>query len=205
MTKNKPPIFGEPLESMRPSQETLDLLLHRRSTTADCLRDPGPEQAELDLMLAAASRVPDHRRVVPYRFIIFKQDGRTRAGNILAAAFDKNCPDATDERIDLERRRFERAPIVVGVVCSVDRDHRTPEFEQLMTVGAVCQNLLIAASASGFAAQWLTEWYAFDANVTSAFGLVENERMAGFVYLGTAKENPKERRRPDTASLVTYF
>ena len=205
MTDRITPTFGEPLAPAHASRETLDLLAFRRSTAADLLTEPGPDEETLATILHIATRVPDHRRVVPFRFIVLQGEGRTRAGQILANAFEKNEPEAEENRIECESRRFKRAPVVVAVVSSVDPEHRTPEWEQIMTAGAVCQNMLIAASASGFAAQWLTEWYAFDETVKTALGLSENERFAGFIYIGTAQENPKERQRPDPASLISYF
>ncbi len=200
-----PPEFGEELPPCRPSDDTIELLNLRRSTAADLLGDPGPDENALYAILRSASRVPDHRRVVPFRFLVFAGDARARAGDVLAEAFKRNEPDAEGPRVEKERGRFARAPVVVAVVSAVDRDHRTPEWEQVLTAGAVCQNMLIAASAHGFAAQWLTEWCAYDEEVRRGFGLDPAERVAGYVYLGTATENPKERQRPDLAALITQF
>ena len=205
MAENQKPAFGEPLAPAHSSAETLNLLELRRSTAADLLTEPGPDEETLATILHIATRVPDHRRVVPFRFIVLQGEGRSRAGQVLANVFENNEPTADADRIECESRRFKRAPVVVAVVSSVDPEHRTPEWEQVMTAGAVCQNMLIAASASGFAAQWLTEWYAFDETVKTALGLDENERFAGFIYIGTAQENPKERQRPDPATLISYF
>lgn len=166
---------------------------------------PGPDAEALRTILEIAARVPDHRRVHPFRFIVFEGQGRARAGEILARAFKANEPEAKPDRIECERVRFLRAPVVIAVVSAVDKTHRTPEWEQVMTAGAVCQNMLIAASAHGFAAQWLTEWYAYDHSVLEAFGLKSGERVAGFIYIGTAKEPPLERQRPDIEALVTGF
>ena len=199
------PPLGDPLEPCYPSTDTLHLLSNRRSTTADLLGGPGPDAAQLKSILTIAARAPDHRRVAPFRFILFEGEGRSRAGEIIAQAFRHTDPASTPERVEKERARFERAPVVIGVLSCVDYAHRTPEWEQVLTAGAVCQNALIAANAFGFAAQWLTEWYAFDANVNRAFGLSENERIAGYIYIGTAKENPKERARPNVEALVSRF
>lgn len=203
--KIKAPEFGEALPPAHPSAEAIRLLALRRSTPADLLGEPGPDAATLATILKIAARAPDHRRVTPYRFIVFEGDARARFGETLAAAFQAGEPDADDSRVDYERNRFLRAPVVVAVVSSVDRAHRTPEWEQRMTAGAVCQNLLLGASAHGFAAQWITEWYAYDKTIANALELKENERIAGFVYMGTAKEDPKERARPDMKSIVSYY
>ncbi|MEM9169966.1 MAG: nitroreductase family protein, partial [Pseudomonadota bacterium] len=154
------PDLGEDLPAAWPSQETLAFLARRRSTTARLLAGPGPDAEALSLMLRIAARAPDHRRVTPFRFIVYEGAARTRAGEALAAAFRTMEPGAADDRVAQERARFERAPVVVAVVSKVDPNHKTPEWEQILTAGAVCQNLLLAALASGFAAQWLTEWYA---------------------------------------------
>lgn len=200
-----PPEFGQKLPAAHPSDDTITLLRLRRSTAAELMTDPGPDAAELRSILQIASRVPDHRRVCPFRFIVFEGEGRAAAGEILARAFAANEPDAEAGRVEAERRRFLRAPVVVAVVSVIDRTHRTPEWEQMLTAGAVCQTMLIAASAHGFAAQWITEWYAYDRAVLTDFGLAPGERVAGYVYLGTAREWPLERQRPDLASLVRRF
>lgn len=199
------PELGETLPAASPSAETLSLLRRRRSTPADFLDAPGPDAQTLRDLLTIAARVPDHRRVAPFRFLIFENGAREKFGAVLKDAFLKQDPAAEPKKADYEAARFMRAPVVVAVISSVNPGHRTPEWEQVLCVGAVCQNLLIAASASGFAAQWLTEWYAYDNNVTAALGLGENERIAGFVYIGVAREDPKERGRPDMASLMAHY
>ena len=185
--------------------DAFSLLWHRRSTTANCLGEPGPDPKTLDDILTVAARVPDHRRVTPFRFIVLRGDRRVTAGQVLATAFRENNPDADDAKVDFERTRFARAPVVIVVVSNVDRTHRTPEWEQVLCAGAVCQNLLLAANAKGFAAQWLTEWYAYDASVALDFGLAGSERFAGFIYIGTATEDPLERARPDMQAIVTEY
>lgn len=201
----KAPEFGESLPSAQPSTEAVRLLALRRSTPADFLGPPGPDAETLRDILKIAARVPDHRRVTPFRFIVFAGDARARFGDKLAAAFLANEPEADATRVEYERKRFLRAPVVVAVLSCVDRAHRTPEWEQRMTAGAVCQTLLLAASAHGFAAQWITEWCAYDENVMRALGVGEDERVAGFVYMGTAREEPKERVRPDMESVISYY
>ena len=197
--------LGDELDPYQKSDETLELLRRRRSTPADLMTGPGPDAEQLALLLQVAARVPDHRRVVPYRFIIFEGEARARFGVKLRERFVANEPNADERRIAAEQNRFMRAPVVVAVISNVDKSHRTPEWEQVLSVGAVCQNLLIAASAAGFAAQWLTEWYAFDDEIASEMDLSGDEKIAGFVYIGAAKENPKERARPDMATITEYY
>ncbi|MEO1240784.1 MAG: nitroreductase [Pseudomonadota bacterium] len=201
----KVPNLGESLPATHPSEDTLSLLRLRRSTPADFLEAPGPDATALSDMLTIAARVPDHRRVTPFRFVVFQDEARTRFGEVLEKAFIANEPGAEEARIAIERNRFQRAPVVVAVISSVNREHRTPEWEQILSAGAACQNLLLAAAAHGFAAQWITEWYAYDAHVGEALMLKDSERIAGFVYIGTAREEPKERGRPDLASITQYY
>ena len=200
-----PPEFGAPLPAAHPSEETIELLRYRRSTAAELMMEPGPNPEELQSILQIAARISDHRRVYPFRFIVFEGEGRAKAGAIIARAFAAAEPEAAADRVEAERKRFLRAPAVIAVVSAVDRAHKTPEWEQIMTVAAVCQNMLIAASAHGFAALWITEWYAYDRAVLEGFGLRPDERIAGFIYLGRAREAPRERQRPDLAALVSRF
>jgi len=205
VTPFTPPEFGQKLPAAHPSEGAIELLRLRRSTAADLMTGPGPGADQLQSILSIAARVPDHRRVNPFRFIVFEGAACAEAGEILARAFLANEPEASAERVDAERRRFMRAPVVVAVVSAVDRTHRTPEWEQILTAGAACQTMLIAASAHGFAAQWITEWYAYDRAVLDGFGLFAGERIAGFVYLGTAKEPPLERQRQALSAILSRF
>ncbi len=200
-----PPEFGEVLPAAHPSPQAVKMLWLRRSTPADFLTEPGPDAATLETILTIAARAPDHRRVTPYRFVLFEGEARRRFGDALVEVYKTNEPDAEEARIECERNRFLRAPIVVAVISKVDRDHRTPEWEQVLTAGAVCQNMLLASSAHGFAAQWLTEWYAYDEGVLKALGLGEHERVAGFVYIGAATQEPNERARPALGDLITRY
>lgn len=183
----------------------LKALRLRRSCPADFLGEPGPGREALQDILTIAARVPDHRRVVPFRFIVFEGEARARFGAVLKAAFLKNEPETDVAKAACEENRFLRAPVVVAVISKTDPDHRTPEWEQQLCAGAVCQNMLLAASAHGFAAQWLTEWCAYDEAALRALGLGADEKVAGYIYIGTAKEDPKERGRPDMASIISYY
>lgn len=199
------PELGEDLPAAHKSVETLDLLRRRRSTTADCLGGPGPDLATLDDILKIAARVPDHRRVAPFRFIVFEGEARATFGKSLRDVFVADNPDATEQQIAYEQNRFQRAPVIVGLISNVNKEHRTPEWEQVLCVGAVGQNLLLAACAYGFAAQWLTEWYAFDDRIDKALSLGKDEKIAGFIYIGTATQQPKERGRPDMRALISHY
>lgn len=185
--------------------QAIDLLLTRRSVLANNLCEPGPSDADLKLMLTAASRVPDHKKLAPWRFVLFQGDARAAFGNILAEICRADEPDASQGRIEMEAGRLLRAPIVVVVISRVLKNHVVPEWEQVLSAGACCQNLITAAAALGFGAQWITEWYSYSSKVHAALGLADNERVAGFVYVGAAKSPPDERERPDLDAIVTAW
>ncbi|MEM0930141.1 MAG: nitroreductase [Pseudomonadota bacterium] len=199
------PLLGDDLERPRLRLETLQYLALRRSLTAAQMTAPGPSDEEREALLAMAARVPDHRRVHPFRFMVFEDESRAAFGEVLADATLENDPSSTEDCLRLERERFLRAPLVVAVVSNVNLEHKTPEWEQILTAGAVCQNLVIAAGAAGYAAQWLTEWYAFDDKVLAAMGLTPTERVAGFIYIGTPTDAPKERARVAAAELTSRW
>lgn len=186
--------------------EALDLLAHRRSVKALDLQEPGPDDATLRAMLEAAMRVPDHGKLGPWRFLVIRGDARTQLGEILARRKQDQDPEADEEMLAFERGRFERAPVVVAVVSSPNRKAaKIPLWEQQLSAGAACQNLLNAAMFAGYGAQWLTEWYAYDEGVVRDMGLGEQERVAGFVYIGSVAATPDERKRPDYASRVSEW
>lgn len=191
------PAPGERLAPSHPSEETLNLLTRRRSTPAIGLSEPGPDSAQLEQLLGIAARVPDHGKLAPWRFIVFENEARESFGRVLGKVWATRTPEATEEQIAFEANRFTRAPLVIAVISKVTEKHAIPVWEQELSAGAACQNLLIAASAMGFGAQWLTEWYAFDQNVKDALGLRSGERVAGFIYIGTAENEVVERKRPN--------
>ncbi len=189
-----------------PLLEGLELLLGRRSVKPMHMALPGPSPSQLDSILTAAARVPDHKKLVPWRFVVFEGDARTAFGRILV----EGCKAAettppSEVRMETERTRFLRAPIVIGVVSRVVEVSGAPEWEQVLSCGAACMNLSLAANALGFGACWLTEWYSYSPHVIAAMKLAPNERLAGFVYIGTATERQPERERPALASIVTRW
>lgn len=193
------PDFPQPGERLAPSHksdEALELLTRRRSTPAIGLSEPGPDADQVRHLLGIAARVPDHGKLAPWRFILFETEARTSFGNVLGKVWSAKNNDATPEQIDFERNRFNRAPLVIAVISCVTEKHAIPVWEQELSAGAACQNLLIGASAMGFGAQWLTEWYAFDPDVKDMLGLRSGERIAGFIYIGTTTDEPVERKRP---------
>ena len=187
------------------SNPALDLLLTRRSVSANSLGEPGPSEAELELMLRAASRVPDHKKLVPWRFILFRGEARETFGKVLAEVCRAEESDPGTFRLENEAKRFMRAPMVIAVISRVVKNPAAPEWEQILSAGAACENLILAATAFGYGAQWITEWYGYSKGVRKALNLADNERVAGFVYIGSAKEKPDERERPKLSDIVANW
>lgn len=185
--------------------DTLELLKTRRSVKPLELSGTGPGPSEVDTLLTIASRVPDHGKLAPWRFIVFEGTARAAAGEIIAEVFREGHPDATPDQIEFERKRLSRAPVVIAVVSRAAPHVKIPEWEQQLSAGASAMALLIAAHAMGYAASWITEWYAYDRTVLERLGLAPNERIAGFVHIGEAIKRPEDRDRPPLASIVTRF
>jgi nitroreductase len=185
--------------------DALELLKTRRSVKPIELSGPGPTASEIETLLQIASRVPDHGKLAPWRFIIFEGNSRSAAGEAIANAFRADRPDATPDQIDFERRRLSRAPLVIAVVSCAGPHVKIPEWEQLLSAGASAMSLVFAAHAMGYAASWITEWYAYDRRVLDVLGLAANERIAGFVHIGRPTKPPEERERPNLATIVTRF
>ena len=182
--------------------EFIDFLLSRRSVIANLIKGPGPTEEDLQKIVQAAMRVPDHGRLEPWRMLVLRDQAREELGHVLKEAFVKENPKATEVQVNYEQNRLTRAPVVVAVVSKVLKDHKIPEWEQILSSGAACQTMLIAAQSMGYAAQWLTEWYAYHPAVNEALNLEENERIAGFVYIGSGRA-PSERDRPEYENVVT--
>ena len=185
--------------------ELSEFLLNRRSIVVRNMADPGPTDDELEKILRAGMRVPDHGRLTPWRFIIIRGDARDKMGNILGDAFLKENPDCIEEQVEIEKERFSRAPIVIAVVSRTNPEHKIPEWEQILSSGAACQNMLTSSLSMGFAAQWITEWYAYNEDVKSALGLKSRDRVSGFLYFGSLTEAPTDRIRPDYEDIVSEW
>jgi nitroreductase len=183
----------------------LDLLSTRRSVKIADLAEPGPSAHEVAILLTIASRVPDHGKLSPWRFIVFEGAARLAAGNAIADIYAEDHPGEDANRVEIERNRLARAPLVVAVVSRAAPHHKIPEWEQVLSSGAAAMNLVTAAHALGYAANWTTEWYAYDRRVLKRLGLAEHERISGFVHIGSPVETPEDRPRPPLAEIVTYY
>jgi nitroreductase len=185
--------------------DALELLKTRRSVKPMELLGPAPAPSEIETLLKIASRVPDHGKLAPWRFIVFEGDARADAGDAIAAAYRADHPDATPDQLDFERKRLARAPLVIAVVSRAGPHVKIPEWEQQLSAGASAMSLVFAAHALGFAASWITEWYAYDRRVLDALGIAPHERVAGFVHIGRPAKPPEDRDRPKLDAIVTRF
>lgn len=189
---------------MKNDIKLIDYLASRRSVPAFQMCEPGPSRAELEEILTLAVRVPDHGKIAPWRFVVYLGEERARIGEaLLALALEKN-PQLSEEMIAVERARFTRAPVVIAVISTAAPHAKIPEWEQLMSAGAVCLNLLMAANAHGFVSNWLTEWFAFDERAYPLLGVRPGEKVAGFIHIGSTTFPITERPRPALSDVVSW-
>lgn len=199
-----PPPAGSPLLAARPANEVRSFLALRKSANKIFLGEPGPTADELQQLLSIAVRVPDHRKMAPWRFVTFQGEARREFGKALAHI--AGSKDGAEERDVVEAAGLPlRAPTVVAVISAPVDDGRTPVWEQELSAGALCYNLLLAANSCGWGGVWLSEWITFNKDVDALLALKENERLAGFIYIGTASAQPQERVRPDVSELVSAW
>jgi len=193
------PAFGATVPQPA-SPEVLDFLARRRSASALTLADPGPSPEDIADLIRLAARVPDHGKLAPWRFLIL--EGADKA--VFADALEALALSRGDERAAGKLGKL-RTPHACIAVISSPRPGDIPEWEQRLSAGAVCATLLYAATAMGFGANWITDWYAYDAGACARLGLSGDEKVAGFILLGTPGEPPRERERQDPAALTARW
>jgi nitroreductase len=192
------PLFGEaaPIEA---SPQTLAFLARRRSASAMILTSPAPSDEELATLLRLATRVPDHGKLSPWRFVVLKGEPKRRFIAGLEAIAEHRHDGA---RLSAKLGKLKAPPLTVAVISRLTPTAEIPEWEQRLSAGAVCMTLIIAAQAMGYGANWITDWYAYDVDAGRLLGLADGERVAGYVHLGTSAETPLERVRPDIGAIV---
>ncbi len=184
----------------------LQFLLKRRSVVASQLKEPGPDKAQIKELIRAAIRVPDHKALTPWRFLVFTGDARVDFGRSIADIYEQaHNGECLPRHLENERNRFARAPVVIAVISKPVESEKVPASEQLLSAGASCQNILHAARALGFGGQWITEWIAYDLQVAALLRLEKTESVAGFIYIGTPAIVPKERPRVEPEDLMSYW
>lgn len=193
------PPFGEPIPQPD-APEVLDFLSRRRSSSALTLGGPGPSSGEIETLIRLATRVPDHGKLSPWRFIVLAGEAKSAFADRLEAL----ARSRGDERAVAKLGKLRAPPTCIAVI-SIPRAAEIREWEQVLSAGAVCTTLLYAATAMGYGANWITDWYAYDAAACAVLGLAGAERVAGFILIGEAGEAPRERERPEPAGLTTTW
>jgi len=183
----------------------VDHLKTRRSTPFALMQAPGPDTATLDAMLTMAARVPDHGKLAPWRFIVIDRAAGEALGAVLERLVRADDAEVEAKKVEIDRGRFTRAPLCIAVVARAAPHPKIPEWEQILSAGAVCLNLLHAATAHGFGGNWVTEWPAYDRRVLDHLGLAPAEKIAGFVHIGTPQAKADDRPRPDMAAIVSHL
>lgn len=194
------PAFGETLP-VEAAPEVVAFLAKRRSASAMSLAAPGPDDAQLGEILRIAARVPDHGKLTPWRFIVLKGEAKDAFAERIAALADSQ---ANPTKATAALRKLTRPPVCVAVI-SRRIPGEIPEWEQRQSASAVCHQMLLAAAALGWGANWITDWYSYDPRAVAILGLAEGEQVAGYLYLGTTTEQPQERARPDVAAITTEW
>lgn len=182
--------------------DTTRYLESRRSIPIPALREPAPDAAQIDSILTIASRVPDHGKLAPWRFILYRGAVAASIGRALADLVARREGPIGDARRSMEESRFTRSPLVIGIVSTAQPHVKIPEYEQLLSAGAAAMNLIHAAHAQGFGANWVTEWVAYDEEAKAILGIAPGEKTVGFIHLGTPAEPPVDRPRPALADIV---
>jgi nitroreductase len=188
-------------------KNVIKFLQSRRSITAKNMICNQVNEDDLDDILSCGIRVPDHGALNPWELIVINGNAKLRLGNdILAKEYHLNNPEASVDDINFERSRLCRASVVIAVLFKPVSHPKIPFWEMQLSSGAVCSNLLIAAQSLGYAAQWLTEWYAYNNSMIKELGgNPDTDKIAGFIYIGDKDKTPIERRRPSKEKVIRYI
>lgn len=183
----------------------IDFLLSRKSAPIAELREPAPGDDEIATLIRVASRVPDHGRLTPWRFVVYRGEARHRIGDMLAKRAEEREGPLPDARVEQEKARFSRAPLVIGVIHCPRDNPKIPRWEMLLSGGAAAMNLVLAANALGYSTNWITNWYSDDEEGRRILGLAPDERVVGFVHIGTFSGDAPERPRPEVETLISEY
>jgi nitroreductase len=193
------------MSQLNDTSSILALLHTRKSASAKAMEAPGPSPDQVAEILRCAVRVPDHGKLNPWRFIVFEGSARERFGAALRARWQELNPDHGESTLSFVQGMLLRAPTVIAVVSTAADHPKIPVWEQVLSAGAVCQNMLLAATALGIGCQWNTDWIAYDTEIAKVMGLAPHEKIAGLIYLGTPSAPLEDRPRPDPGALTTRW
>lgn len=183
----------------------IEFMLARNSAPIPELREPAPNDAEIQTMITIAARVPDHGRLEPWRFILYRGEARNQIGEQLAALAEQREGPLTEGRRNQELTRFSRAPLVIGVVSSPKENMKIPQWEMFLSGGAAAMNLIVAANGLGYKTNWITNWYSDVEEGRRILGLAPHERVVGFVHIGSFDGSVPERPRPEVTKLYDDY
>ncbi len=173
--------------------DAIDALTGRVSVPR--LVEPAPSSEQLEILFQAALRAPDHAMLRPWRYITISGEARERLGELYARAALFDQPDLEDEMLDRYRGLPLRAPMLVALVLKPQQHPKVPEIEQVLSLGAACHGMMVAAHAMGIGAMWRTGAISYHPLVEEGLGLTDDEKLYGFMYLGTPdgvrKKQPK--------------
>jgi len=181
----------------------LTLLLDRASVTD--LAEPGPDGDDLDLIIQAGLRAPDHGKLRPWHFVLIRGEARAAWAGVVVDALKAREPDAPEKAVDKQRNRALNTPLIIALGAKLQHGHKVPEIEQMMTVGAAAMNMLNALQGLGYGGVWLSGANAYDERVMTALGLEPGDKLAGFLFVGTPKAPPMTPRRPAVADHTTEW
>ena len=193
------------MTELNDTSSLLAFLKSRKSASAKAMTGPGPSASELQEILEIAVRVPDHGKLTPWRFILFEGEARAKVGEAFAGLWAAQNPTHGPEVLNFQRGLFMRAPVVLAVVSTAAVHAKIPIWEQQLSSAAVCYNIVLAATALGFAVQWQSDWVAYEEAAKSAMGVSAAEKIAGLLYIGQSSVELEDRPRPDAMALLTRW
>lgn len=187
----------------------LDFLKTRRSAITATLTEPGPTSEELTNILNIGLRTPDHGKIEPWRLLVIKGSARKDLGEKLAKNFALEKNTLTEQQQEkltkIITQTITDVPLIIYVISCIDKNSHIPEFEQTLSAGAVCMNILWAANAYGYGVNWISGWLAYSAHTKKTIGIKENEEVAGVIFIGSTDQINPERKRPELAEKVSYW
>ena len=181
--------------------------LKRRSVLAKKMQNHPIKDEDLKTIISAGLRVPDHGALNPWKIKVIKGDKLKQIDEqVILPEYKILNPEANEDLLEIESTRLQRGSVVLAVLSTPVEHPKIPNWEMVLSSGAVCMNLLSCAQSLGYAAQWLTEWYSYNYKMLEYLGGRRDiDRISGFIYLGHKMEEPSERRRPDPQKVVSYL
>jgi nitroreductase len=193
------------MTTLNDTSSVLAFLKSRKSASAKAMTGPGPSSEQISEILDIAVRVPDHGKLAPWRFVLFEGKARAQVGEKFAEVWATNNPAHGADALAFQRGLFMRAPVILAVVSTAAPHGKIPVWEQQMSAAAVSYNIVLAATAMGFAAQWQSDWVIYDVGAKAAMGVHDAEQVAGLIYIGQTSVPLEDRPRPDAQALLTRW